>query len=92
VLSVVHDDDGVRALLARDLHERFGEHYEIEVHASGDEALATARRHAKDGRPVAAVFAADRDPVRLLRTVLRRGPAARRAGKPHRLARGHARA
>jgi thioredoxin reductase (NADPH) len=59
VLSVVHDDEDVRALLQRDLAERFGRHYDVEAHAAAAAALQTLLAHADEGRPVAAVFGAD---------------------------------
>jgi len=61
VLCVVHDADDVRELLVRDLGERFGAHYELESHDDAGSALAALRRHAAEGRAVAAVFSADTD-------------------------------
>ena len=61
LLCVVHDDAGVLDLLARDLGERFGTHYDVDAHPNADAALAVLRAFAADGRPVAAVFAGDTD-------------------------------
>jgi thioredoxin reductase (NADPH) len=61
VLIVVHDDPHVRQLLVDDLKERFGAHYAIEGHPDAARALEMLRRHAADGRAVAAVFSADSD-------------------------------
>ena len=58
-MSIVHDDDGVRGLLERQLQERFGRHYDIETHPHAESALRAARRHAADARPLAAVLVAD---------------------------------
>jgi hypothetical protein len=62
VLTVVNDDAELRALLERDLRQRFGGHYDIEAHADAEAALGSLRRHADDGRPVAAVFSVDTAP------------------------------
>jgi thioredoxin reductase (NADPH) len=59
LLYVIHDDGDVRALLSRDLRERFGRHYELEAHADGAGALASLRQCAGHRRKVAAVFAGD---------------------------------
>ncbi len=61
LLCVVHDDEQVRELLVRDLRERFEAHYAVEEHAAAESALDALRRHASDGRTVAAVFGADSD-------------------------------
>lgn len=58
ILSVVHDDNEIRRLLARDLRERFGGHYAIEAHADAPGAMRTLREHAQAGRAVAAVLVA----------------------------------
>jgi thioredoxin reductase (NADPH) len=59
ILSVVHDDNKIRRLIARDLRARFGRHYEIEAHADASAAMRVLHRHAEAGRPVAAVLVAD---------------------------------
>jgi thioredoxin reductase (NADPH) len=56
LLCLVHDDDQVRALLAGDLRDRFGGHYEVEAHAEAESGMRALERHAADGRRVAAVF------------------------------------
>jgi thioredoxin reductase (NADPH) len=56
VLSIVHDDIGLRELLAGELRGRFGTDYDIEAHASARRARAALRAHAEAARPVAAVF------------------------------------
>ena len=61
VLCVVHDANEIRELLARDLAERFGAQYELASHSDAGGALAALRRHAAEGRAVAAVFSADTD-------------------------------
>jgi thioredoxin reductase (NADPH) len=61
LLCVVHDDPGIRDLLASDLAERFASHYDIETHSDADAALVALRRDRDDNRPVAAVFSADSD-------------------------------
>jgi thioredoxin reductase (NADPH) len=59
LLIVVVDDDDVRRLLERDLRERFGSHYDVEAHEGADTARLALRRHADDGRQVAAVFSSE---------------------------------
>ena len=58
-LCLVHDDVQLLELLARDIQERFGSHYEIESLADADSALRALERHAADDRRVAALFSAD---------------------------------
>ncbi len=59
VLCVVHDSDPVRELLVSDLRERLSEQYDVAGYADADAALPALRRHAENGRPVAAIFSSD---------------------------------
>jgi thioredoxin reductase (NADPH) len=59
ILSVVHDDNEIRRLIARELRARFGGHYEIEAHVDASAALRALHEHADAGRAVAAVLVAD---------------------------------
>ncbi len=79
LLCVIHDDANVRGPLSGDLRERFGVHYELEAYGDGASALESLRRHAAEGRRVAAVFGAD-------------GAAGGRAGLPAELRELHPRA
>ena len=56
VLSIVHDDRGLRELLADELRGRFGKDYDVEAHSGAKHARAALRAHAEAARPVAAVF------------------------------------
>jgi thioredoxin reductase (NADPH) len=58
LLCAVHDESDVRDLFVHDVGERFGPHYDVQAYADADSALAALRRHADDGRTVAAVFTA----------------------------------
>jgi thioredoxin reductase (NADPH) len=59
VLCVVHDEPGIRELLADDLSERFGSQYEIEAYPDASSALDALQRHASTAHAVSAVFSAD---------------------------------